>query len=314
MQHLKRVAAILVSASLVVFAAQPRAVAAGKAVSLDTVTAALPSGTVEYLDTGGKGVPLLLLHPLNIRLWQYQIPAFAQAGYRVIAIDSRNHATGAPPEGFGGSKGPMRIDELVVKLGLPKFHILGTDGSGAQAFQYARAHPDKIRSLVMSGTFGGLRDPDLNALENSLRPAPFNDMPLTLRYVSATYRAANAEGTKRWLALEEEGTAAIPQAPPPAGNPAAGGASPAAGAPPAAGGAPAGAGDALTLAKLEAWQLPTMLITGDADLYTPASMMRIFVSHLKHGEGAVIPESAHATYWENPEAYNRAVLKFIRKH
>jgi pimeloyl-ACP methyl ester carboxylesterase len=161
----------------------------------------------------------------------------------------------------------------------------------------------------MSGTFGGLRDPNLNALENSLRPAPFNDLPLTFRYVSATYRAANPEGTKRWLELEEEGTAAVPQAPPPAGNPAAGGAPPAAGALPMVAGVPA-----LTIANLEAWELPTMLITGDADLYTPVSMMRIFVSHLKRGEGAVIPESAHATYWENPEAYNRTVLRFIRKH
>jgi pimeloyl-ACP methyl ester carboxylesterase len=316
MKYSKPLAAILLSGSLAVLLVAPRADAAEKPIALDTVMVTLPSGTVEYLDTGGKGVPLLLLHPLNIRLWQHQIPAFAKAGYRVIAIDSRNHATGAPPEGFGDSKGPMRIDELVVKLGLSKFHILGTDGNGALAFQYARAHPDKIRSLVMSGTFGGLRDPDLNALETSLRPAPFNDMPLALRYVSATYRAANPEGTKRWLELEQEGTAAVPQAPPPAGNPA-GGAPPAGGGGPAAAGprgGGAGGGDALTVAKLDAWQLPTMMITGDADLYTPPSMMRIFVSHLKHGEGAVIPESAHATYWENPEAYNRTVLKFIRKH
>jgi pimeloyl-ACP methyl ester carboxylesterase len=314
MKNSKRLAAILLSGSLAAFAAESRAAAAERPISLDTVTVTLPTGTVEYLDTGGKGVPLLLLHPVNIRLWQHQIPAFAKAGYRVIAIDSRNHATGAPPEGFGGIKGPMRIDELVVMLGLSKFHILGTDGNGALAFQYARAHPDKIRSLVMSGTFGGLRDPDLNALEASLRPAPFNDMPLTLRYVSATYRAANPEGTKRWLELQQEGSAAVPQVAPPAGNPAAAGAPQAAGVPPTGGAPGAGGGDALTVAKLDAWQLPTMLITGDADLYTPPSMMRIFVSHLKHGEGAVIPESAHATYWENPEAYNRAVLKFIRKH
>jgi pimeloyl-ACP methyl ester carboxylesterase len=50
----------------------------------------LPSGTVEVIDTGGEGVPLLLLHPVNIRLWQNQIAAFAKAGYRVIAVDSRD--------------------------------------------------------------------------------------------------------------------------------------------------------------------------------------------------------------------------------
>jgi hypothetical protein len=65
-------------------AAESRTVAAEKPISLAPIAVTLPSGTVKYLDTGGKGVPLLLLHPVNIRLWQYQIPAFAKAGYRVI--------------------------------------------------------------------------------------------------------------------------------------------------------------------------------------------------------------------------------------
>jgi pimeloyl-ACP methyl ester carboxylesterase len=68
------------------------------------------------------------------------------------------------------------------------------------------------------------------------------------------------------------------------------------------------------VAKLDAWQLPTMMITGDADLYTPAPIMHIFVSHLKHGEGVVVHQAAQAPYWENPEEYDRAVLTFIRKH
>ena len=70
MKNSKRLMAILLSGSLAVFAAESRAAAAEKPISLDTVTATLPTGTVEYLDTGGKGVPLLL-HPLNIRLWQH---------------------------------------------------------------------------------------------------------------------------------------------------------------------------------------------------------------------------------------------------
>jgi pimeloyl-ACP methyl ester carboxylesterase len=292
--------------------AEPRAVAAEKPISLDPVTVTLPSGTVNYLDTGGKGVPLLLLHPVNIRLWQYQIPAFAKAGYRVIAVDSRNHTPGAPNEGFAGNQGQMRLDELVTQLNLPKFHIIGTDMNGGLALQYAMAHPDKIRSVVMGGTFGGLRDPgpvpphtDLAALESSLRPAPFNELPLSARYLSPSYRAGNPEGAKRWLELEDEGNAGFPQPKlPPGGTPNVSG---------GPGGAPP---PMLTVEKLEAWTLPTMMITGDADNYTPPAMMRIFVSHLKHGNGAgaVIPESAHATYWENPDAYNRAVLAFIRKH
>jgi pimeloyl-ACP methyl ester carboxylesterase len=175
------------------------------------------------------------------------------------------------------------------------------------------AHPDKIRSVIISGTFVGLRDPgpvpphtDLATLESGLRPAPFNDLPLSARYLSASYRAANPEGAKRWLELEDEGNAGYPQPKLPSGGTPNMASGPGGGAPP----------PMMTVEKLEAWTLPTMLITGDADNYTPPAMLRIFVSHLKHGNGAgaVIPESAHATYWENPDAYNRAVLTFIRKH
>jgi pimeloyl-ACP methyl ester carboxylesterase len=303
---------VLFAALLAVAFTEPRTLAAEDESSVVPTSVMLPSGTVEVIDTGGKGVPLLLLHPVNIRLWQNQIPAFAKAGYRVIAVDSRNHTPGAPSEGFAGKQGQMRLDELVTQLRLPKFHIVGTDMNGGLALQYAMAHPDKIRSVVMSGTFGGLRDPgpvpphtDLAALEGSLRPAPFNELPLSARYLSPSYRAANPEGAKRWLELEDDGNAGYPQPKlPPGGTPNM--ASGPGGAPP----------PMLTVEELEAWTLPTMMITGDADNYTPPAMMRIFVSHLKHGNGAgaVVPESAHATYWENPDAYNRAVLAFIRKH
>jgi pimeloyl-ACP methyl ester carboxylesterase len=213
---------VLFAALLVVAFTGTRSLAAEEESSVVPTPVMLPSGTVEVIDTGGKGVPLLLLHPVNIRLWQKQIPAFAKAGYRVIAVDSRNHAPGAPNEGFGGKQGQMRLDELVTQLNLPKFHIIGTDMNGGLALLYAMAHPDKIRSVVMSGTFAGLSDPgpipphtDLAALEASLRPAPFNELPLSARYLSASYRAANPEGAKRWLDLEDEGNAGYPQLPPP---------------------------------------------------------------------------------------------------
>ena len=70
----------------------------------------------------------------------------------------------------------------------------------------------------------------------------------------------------------------------------------------------------VTLADLDAWKVPTMMMTGDADLWTPPSMMRIFVSHLRHGKGVVIPDSGHDGYWENPELFNREVLNFIRQY
>lgn len=307
MKYSKSLAVVLISGLLAAFTEAQQSAAADTEIPLDAKMITLSSGTVEVLDTGGRGVPVLLLHPYNLRLWQYQIPVLSKAGYRVIAIDSRNLAPNAQYDAPGSKPNVARVHELVQQLGLPKFHLIGVLGNGLTAVQYAMAHADELRSVILSNTFGGLRDADLNALELSLRPAPFTQMPQTFRDISASYRAANPEGVKRWLQLDNEGRARGPQAPP--AN-AASAASSAAGTPTA----PSAGAGTVTIARLEAWQLPTMMITGDADLYTPPSMMRIFMSHVKKGQGIVIPEAGHNAYWENPEDFNRVVLKFIRKH
>src|SRR5262245_47212240 len=53
--------------------------------------AQLPGARLFYRDTGGSGVPVILLHAATgtSDCWDYQIPAFRAAGYRVIAYDRR---------------------------------------------------------------------------------------------------------------------------------------------------------------------------------------------------------------------------------
>ena len=66
----------------------------------------LPGVRLWYTDSGGAGVPVVLLHANtgNADGWQYNIPGFAAAGYRAIAFDRRgwgrstaNPATGPQP-------------------------------------------------------------------------------------------------------------------------------------------------------------------------------------------------------------------------
>ena len=70
----------------------------------------------------------------------------------------------------------------------------------------------------------------------------------------------------------------------------------------------------VTWAKLETLKVPTLLMTGDADLYTPPSVLRMFTARMPHAETAVIVETGHSSYWENSQAFNAVVLAFIRKH
>src|SRR5689334_12789341 len=47
-----------------------------------------------YWDTGGNGPAIVLLHPATgtARIWSYQQPVLAKAGFRVIAYSRRGYA------------------------------------------------------------------------------------------------------------------------------------------------------------------------------------------------------------------------------
>ena len=58
----------------------------------------LPGVKLWFVDTGGAGIPIVLLHPNTgtVAIWEPQISAFAQAGYRVIAFDRRGWGKSTP--------------------------------------------------------------------------------------------------------------------------------------------------------------------------------------------------------------------------
>ena len=70
----------------------------------------------------------------------------------------------------------------------------------------------------------------------------------------------------------------------------------------------------ISYAALETLELPTLLLTGDADLYMPPSVLRLFAARISGCESLVIPECGHSAYWEQPEMFNRAVLEFLKKY
>jgi pimeloyl-ACP methyl ester carboxylesterase len=70
----------------------------------------------------------------------------------------------------------------------------------------------------------------------------------------------------------------------------------------------------MTFSTLERIKLPTLLLTGDADLYAPPAVLRLFAARIAGSESVVVPEAGHSAYWEQPEIFNRTVLAFIRKY
>jgi pimeloyl-ACP methyl ester carboxylesterase len=255
--------------------------------------ASLADRDLWYEDSGGAGVPIVCLHPGagSSLMWEYQIPAMRAAGYRFIAYDrvgsgkSTLHANAEP--GVASDD----LEALRRHLGFDRFHLVGTAAGGIVAFDYALTFREHLRSLVVANSIGGVQDESYLALGRRLRPMPeFDRMPPEFRELGPSYRAANADGTARWMELEH-------QSRPPRSLP-----------------TPQTNRQRLTFALLETIKVPTLVMTGDADLYCPPAVLRLFAAHLPTAETRIVPETGHSAYWEQPDEFNRAILAFVAKH
>jgi pimeloyl-ACP methyl ester carboxylesterase len=239
-------------------------------------------------------VPVVFVHAAtgNSRVWEYQLPAFTAAGYRVVAYDRRGFGRSAiDPAGPQPGTAADDLLGLVNHLRLDRFHLVGTAAGGGVSFDFALSFPERVRSLVIANAGGNVQDPAYLELGRRMRPSPqFDALPPELRELGPSYRAANAAGTRRWLELH--------------------GLSWPGGSPPKA----QGTRNRITFALLETLKVPTLLLTGDADLYTPPSVLRLFTARIRAAESVVVPEAGHSAYWEQPETFNRTVLEFLGRH
>jgi pimeloyl-ACP methyl ester carboxylesterase len=252
--------------------------------------AELPGVRLWYKDTGGSGVPVVFLHSNtgSSQNWEHQIPPFTAAGFRFIAYDRRGWGRSmAQPDAQPGTAADD-LQALMKFLGIENFYLVGTAGGGFVALDYALSFPGQLRSLVVANSIGGVQDEDYLELGRRLRPPQFDALPPEIRELGPSYRAAEAQGTRRWIELEhmsrQSGATAQPFR------------------------------NRMTFSMLESIKVPVLLITGDADLYAPPPLMRMFASRIKGSESLVIPEAGHSGYWEKPDVFNRAVLDFMRKH
>ncbi len=70
----------------------------------------------------------------------------------------------------------------------------------------------------------------------------------------------------------------------------------------------------ITYEKLATIRVLTLLMPGDQDLQTPPWVMRRQLAHIPGAKFVILPEAAHSINWEQPAAFNRQVLEFIRGH
>ncbi|WP_169747965.1 alpha/beta fold hydrolase [Pseudonocardia acaciae] len=249
----------------------------------------IPDVKLACWDTGGSGEPVVFLHPHtgNGGVWGYQQGPFTQAGYRVISFSCRGyHQSEAGPTDRPGTL----VDDVVALLGAlgvtGKFHLVGLAKGGFAGFDAALSLPDRLLSCTVGSTLAGIVDPEFKKVSAAILPPQWEELPEHFKELGPSYRAAAPDAMKHWIEHAERPVVTVEQAPK----------------------------NKLTWQALESVKIPTLLLTGEADLYMPPSRMRQVAGHVRDAQVAIIAESGHAPHWEQYRSFNNAVLSFIGRH
>lgn len=249
----------------------------------------VPGASLYYRDTGGSGDPLLLAHAGtgSALAWAYQQPVFAAAGYRVIAFSRRGYARTVVNDPAMPHNTLDDIEALANQLQLGRFHALGTAAGGGIMLDYAVAHPDRVQSLIVASAIGNIDDPAYRDAGQKMFPPAFHDLPIELQELGPFYRAANPEGTARWVALVCQAGKSIPDSP---------------------------RRKRTTWNEVARLAMPILWMTGGADMFIPPPLLALFHQKTPGSEYVIADNAGHSIYWERPQFFNAAVLGFLGRH
>ena len=246
-----------------------------------------------YYESVSEGEPALVLcHGAggNHAVWYQQVPVFGRYR-RVISWDHR---------GFGRSSargGPTRPELAVRDLGAVlaaagvsgPIDLVGQSMGGWTALGFALAEPARVRRLVLADTPGGIMTVELVAALRALGPAP----------LAAPGALGLHPALGESLALRDPARAYLYQM------------LGAFGEPELTKIGPALFGTIIADERLAALAGRVDFVVGAEDALFPPAAIRASAAKVPEARVALIPDAGHSPYFEQPEAWNRAVAEFL---
>ena len=250
---------------------------------------------IHFTDSGGLGHAVLLVHAIGCdhRMWDGLGEALSPR-FRVIRMDVRGHGKSAVTDG------PYSLDQLaddardlLDSLAIEKAHWVGLSMGGMIGQAFALRHPKRLDKLVLANTTSsyGTQGPEMWAARvkavSEGGMAAIRELAMQ-RYFTDEFRASDADIVDRigegFVATDPVGYIACCNA----------------------------IRDLDFTGDLHRIKAPTLVIAGEKDVGTPVAMSKAIADAIPGAKLAVIPGAAHLSALENPEAFNRLVLDFLR--
>src|ERR1051325_10931604 len=245
---------------------------------------------------GNRNAPtwLVFSHSLacSVRMWDGEIERH-KAKHCVLAYDTRGHGQSAAP------KGPYTLEALaddlqalLRHLKIEKPHYVGLSMGGMIGQTAALKYPGIFRSMTLADTTSRYPAEAAPMWEERIRTAESKGMaplvqPTLERWFTEPFRKSHPEKVKQVADLS--------------GNiPVAGYA-----------GCCAAIPKINVTARLKEIKTPALVICGENDPGTPPAMAREIQQNLPGAKLTLIPQAAHLSNIEQPEAFNRALGDFL---
>jgi 3-oxoadipate enol-lactonase len=238
----------------------------------------------------------MLSHSLatNLTMWNPQIDSLASR-FRVLRYDTRGHGgSGAPADAYSLDRLAEDASALLDTLGIDGVHFVGLSMGGMIAQTLALKAPERLLSLVLCDTSSRVPVEAKPVWDERIQTARVRGMeplvePTIERWFTAPFREQCADVV--------DDVRAMIRATPPLGY---------------IGCCHAIAALDLT-DRLNTITLPTLVVVGEQDPGTPVEAARVIHERIAGSELAIIHSAAHLSNMEQPEEFNRHVLRFLER-
>ncbi|MGW0432815.1 alpha/beta fold hydrolase [Micromonospora sp. NPDC003197] len=248
-------------------------------------------------DDEGSGEPLVLVHghPFNRSMWAPQVETFARLGWRVITPDLRGYGESTVVPGKTTLDTFARdIAALLDHLGVDRFVLGGLSMGGQIVMELHRLFPARVRGLVLADTFAaaeteqgkigrnaqadrllreGMGPYADEVLAKMVAPANIAALPAVAAHVLDMMRTTAPEGAAAAL----RGRAERPD----------------------------------YLSMLPYIEVPTLVVVGSEDEFTPVADAQVMHEHIPDATIAIISGAGHMPNLERQAEFDAALRSFL---
>jgi pimeloyl-ACP methyl ester carboxylesterase len=253
----------------------------------------------QFISLGAGGTAVFLLHGVGggKQAWPLNMPALAEAGYRVIAWDAPGYGGSPPVEPYDVKHVAAALRQLVEHVGARRNILLGHSMGGMIAQEAYAHYPSLINGLILSATTAAFGKPGGEWQKEFLR-ARF--APLDAGRSMASLADELVDGLVAPNAADEARRAMT---------------SVMAGIPEATYRLAVTAIAAFDQrANLENIRVPALVLAGELDKTAAPAVMERMAARIAGAQYRQLPGVGHVANMERPGDFNEACVAFLKQH